>query len=126
MCQDLRILAQSSESRLLCSCEHGRIHLVWDGAAVTFSTEVLQDLDILLDHAIAGIEPEAQPADMSLFTNEAGFWVQIRYFAIRLSWDDLAEMAEMTALAAEARESQMFPSVLFNHGDTAEVLFSLN
>ena len=63
---------------------------------------------------------------MRLFINASGLWVQTRYFAIRLSWDDLAELAELTPLSAETLESQPFPAVFLNSGDVDAVLFSLN
>ncbi|MCC9074849.1 hypothetical protein FKZ61_001790 [Litorilinea aerophila] len=99
MCQQMWMLAEQSHTRYVSQCEHGTVHLVWDGVSVHLAPEAFARLSGHLLRLAA--QAEAQVAGAGVV--EAGQCrLQIGSLSVGIPLQELASMAALVATAASS------------------------
>lgn len=102
MCQTFTELSYLNPYRRIRLCEHHTVWLYWDQGLLFLHLDDLEALNLVLDHAIAGLAVEANPSVAVQCVGADHYLVRVRGFAFYLTWEHMAEMAELVCLASDA------------------------
>lgn len=101
MCKQFTDLSYLNLYRRIRICEHQTVWLYWDQALMFLQVSDLKTLNNVLDHAVAGLAMDGSPTVTIQCVNKAQYLLTVRDFAFYLTWEALADMAELVCLAAD-------------------------
>lgn len=104
MCKRFTELSYLNVYRRIRICEHQTVWLYWDQALMFLHVEDLKRLNTVLDHAIAGLAVDGSPAVEIQVVGKEHYLLHVRNFAFYLTWEGLADMAELLCVATENLE----------------------
>lgn len=115
MCKRFTELSYLNIYRRIRICEHQTVWLYWDQALMFLKVSDLKTLNTVLDHAVAGLAVDGSPAVMIQCVNQAQYLLTVRDFAFYLTWEALADMAELVCIAADNLAPAMPSDTIVTH-----------
>ena len=110
MCNNIILLAEHDEHRLVCICEHGTIHFSWDHLTLYLRGEDYLSLDHCLDRALLNHKYGQMDMEDEMAMNAPSCLLWVFDIALKLSFADLIIMAELVY-----QGSQCLPSTIPRH-----------
>jgi hypothetical protein len=101
MCNRFTELGYLNTYRRIRICEHQTVWLYWDQALMFLHVNDLKTLNSVLDHAIAGLAVDGSPDVTIQCVGKDYYLLNVRSFAFYLTWEGLADMAELVCLATD-------------------------
>jgi hypothetical protein len=101
MCDEFTELSYLNTYRRIRICEHQTVWLYWDQALMFLHLSDLEMLNTVLDHAVAGLAVDGSPAVAIQCVGKDYYLLNVRSFAFYLTWEEMADMAELVCIAAD-------------------------
>lgn len=101
MCNRFTELSYLNSVRRIRICEHQTVWLYWDQALMFLHLNDLKTLNHVLDHAVAGLAVDGSPAVDIQCVGKEHYLLNVRSFAFYLTWEGLADMAELVCVALD-------------------------
>ena len=105
MCLYMLPITRQFPGQAIYRCEHGSLHLAWDGNLLSFSEEDLQTLIVLIDRIESGAE-NAVAQKIQIYRRKAAsgmplveIWIE--QYGLRLNGRDFKKLRRMITEAAD-------------------------